>query len=145
MSGSSVHCSTEEAGPWALPSRPVQGSSAFGLTLLGWQCIPKSSTARGTCDPGEGVRAGSRVGAGSAHFGSCFRQQCRPETVASEDVAWSQRGAAVPPDLRKGSGPPSQTSSFMPLRAEGVEHDSSKRWRLFLRFSFLSVDCIPPR
>ena len=76
------------------------GLSTFGLALLGWQCLPESSAAGGACDPAGGARAGSRVGAESAHCGSCFRQQCRSGTVASADAAWPQGGMAGWPSHR---------------------------------------------
>lgn len=92
MSSSSVHCSAGEAGPWAcLPD--LRGA------LRVWAgparvAVPPSPPLLGEPAPrGEEARAGSRMGAESAHFGSCSGNNAG-QTVASEDAAWSQGGMA---------------------------------------------------
>lgn len=141
MSSSSVHCSAGEAGPWAcLPD--LRGALRVWTGPARVAVPPRVLRCWGSPPPG-GRKPGQEAGWGRnrltlGHVQATMQvRQWLLKTQPGLREGWQA-------DLPAGSGPPSQTSSFIPLHAEGVEHDSSKRWRLFLRFPFLSVGCIPP-
>lgn len=93
MSSSSVHCSAGEAGPWAcLPD--LRGALRVWTGPAGVAVPPRVLRCWGSPPPGgEEARAGSRMRAESAHFGSRSGNSAG-QTVASEDAAWSQGGMA---------------------------------------------------
>lgn len=141
MRSSSVHCSAREAGHQGLPSRPARGSPR-----LDWPCwggsaslspllpgVPATQQGEPGREAGWGQNQPTVVHVSGNNAG---QEQWLLQTQPGLREGWQA-------DLPTGSGPPSQTSSFIPLHAEGVEHGSSKRWRLFLLFPFCPLAASP--
>lgn len=85
---------TERLGPESLGSRiPVilpqagAGPGGIGVDPTGIAALQKSCQEAVTV--GEGLRPGRRS-KGLIHSALFFRQQCRSETMAYKDLAWSQ-------------------------------------------------------
>lgn len=85
---------TERLGPESLGSRiPVilpqagAGPGGIGVDPTGIAAAPE--VLPGGSDCGRGAQAGRRS-KGLIHSALFFRQQCRSETMAYKDLAWSQ-------------------------------------------------------